>query len=90
MTLYTGIAVDANKRFETHSKKTSEGAKYTRSHTVKEIKAVWSTQNRSNALKLESRIKKLTRKKKLELISDNSVFDMYFTDIDTDQYTRIK
>ena len=89
MTLYTGIAVDANKRFETHSKKTSEGAKYTRSHTVKEIKAIWSTQTRSNALKLESRIKKLTRQKKLELISDNSLFTVYFTDIDIIHYTRM-
>lgn len=64
--LYTGITIDVSKRFEKHLNAT--GAKFTRSFKPKNILQVWETSNKSNALKLEIYIKKLTKAKKLSLI----------------------
>lgn len=66
-TLYSGITVDLERRVKEHD--SSElGAKYTRGR--KPVKLVFSKefQNRSQASKEESRIKKLSREEKLELI----------------------
>jgi len=65
-TLYTGITNDLNKRIEKHN--SGKGAKYTRSRTPVLLKWSCEAENRSEASKLEYQIKKLTRKKKLELI----------------------
>lgn len=65
--LYTGIAIDLEKRVGEHN--SSElGAKYTRGR--RPVKLVFSKefQNRSAASKEEARIKKLSREEKLELI----------------------
>ena len=64
--LYTGIARNVNKRIDEHNK--TNGCKYTRSR--KPIKLLYSEKypNYSVATKRESEIKKLTRKKKLELV----------------------
>jgi len=40
------------------------GAKYTKNHPPKEIAAVWQAENRSEASKLEWRIKHLTKAQK--------------------------
>ena len=66
-TLYSGITVDLERRVKEYD--SSElGAKYTRGR--KPVKLVFSKefQNRSQASKEESRIKKLSREEKLELI----------------------
>lgn len=66
-TLYSGITVDLERRVKEHD--SSElGAKYTRGR--KPVRLVFSKefQNRSQASKEESRIKKLSREEKLELI----------------------
>jgi len=67
-TLYTGITTDLKRRIFEHNE-TSLGAKYT-SHR-RPVKIVFSKKfkNRSLASKEESRIKKLSRKEKLELIA---------------------
>ena len=90
-TLYCGITTDVSRRFSEHKKGESVGAKYTRSKKVKMIEAVWSTENRKLASKLEYNIKKLSRKKKEELIESSSVFDIVFCDkLETDMYTYEK
>ena len=68
-TLYCGIARDVQKRFQEHL--SGKGAKYTRSH--KQLKIVYTKEfeNKSEALKEEIRIKKLSKKEKLRLISKN-------------------
>ncbi|NLT08009.1 MAG: GIY-YIG nuclease family protein [Ruminococcus sp.] len=76
--LYTGITTDIDRRLEEHSGAGGRGAKFTRSHKVEAIEALWSTSDRSNASKLEWRIKQLTRQQKLALISDNSLFVSFF------------
>ena len=67
--LYTGIAKDADKRFDEHLNDKRKGAKFFRSDPPKKILFRENGQNRSEASKLEARIKKLSRAKKIELIS---------------------
>ena len=64
-TLYTGIAVDVKKRMKQHVNGT--GAKYTKSHPVKELCALWECKEYSHAAKLEYKIKQLQRKEKIAL-----------------------
>ena len=89
-TLYTGVAKNIDKRMAVHSKKIKQSAKYTRSHTLKELKAVWESKDRSTAQKLEYRIKQLTRGQKLEIIDNNDHFFSYINHIDDSEYNRIK
>lgn len=72
--LYTGISTDVERRFAEHSdsgnkKKTARGARYFRMDPPKAV--VWrqQMQNRSEASKLEAAIKKMSAKKKRELIA---------------------
>ena len=55
-TLYTGICTDPQKRLDTHKKKNQLSAKYTRSHGADRILALWMSDDRSKAQKLEYRI----------------------------------
>ena len=66
-TLYCGITNNLDRRIETHN--AGRGAKYTRIRVP--VKLVYSehADDRSFASKREYQIKKLTRSKKLELIS---------------------
>lgn len=61
--LYTGIAVNVEKRFARHA--AGKGAKYTRSHPPVGILAVVEHGNRSEASKAEHALKKLKPEKKL-------------------------
>lgn len=76
-TLYTGSAVDVQRRFAEH-KSGKKGAKYTRSHIPERIVAVWGCESWSAALSLERRIKQLKRSEKLALISDSGKLYEYF------------
>ncbi len=64
--LYTGIAVDVENRIEVHN--SGKGAKYTRSRLP--VHLVYKEENltKSEALKREIAIKKLSRKEKEALI----------------------
>jgi putative endonuclease len=64
--LYTGIARDPQKRFELHRK--GKGAKYTQRNKPVKIVYTEKFKTRSEALKREAEIKKLTKKQKDELI----------------------
>jgi len=66
-TVYTGITTDVNKRITTHNK--GKGAKYCKNRLPVILKAFWGVQNRSEASKLEIKIKKLKRNDKLLLIN---------------------
>lgn len=65
-TLYCGYTDNIEKRFQAHLE--GKGAKYTKAN--KPVKIVWKKEfeTKSEALKEEYRIKKLTRKQKEELI----------------------
>ena len=66
--LYTGIAKDVIQRLRQHYHHLSGCAKYTLSHQMKDIRAVWETEDKVTACRLEYWIKRLTRKQKLNLI----------------------
>lgn len=66
--LYTGIAKDVVQRLRQHYHHLSGCAKYTLSHQMKDIRAVWETGDKVTACRLEYWIKRLTRKQKLNLI----------------------
>ncbi len=68
--LYCGTTVDLSRRIKEHNA-SSRGAKYTRSR--RPVKLVWSMEvlNRSEALKLELKVKKLSKKKKELLVESN-------------------
>lgn len=64
--LYIGITTEVQRRLEEH--KMGKGGNYTRSHGARKILYTEPFANRSLALKREASIKKLSRKRKLELI----------------------
>ncbi len=68
-TLYTGITNDLEMRIKTHN--LGKGAKYTRNRLP--VKLKWSkiVENRSEASKLEYKIKKLNRSQKLILFRES-------------------
>jgi putative endonuclease len=65
--LYTGITTCVERRLHEHNT-SSRGAKYTRSRRPTRLAATWSGPDRSWALREEARIKRLSRKEKLNLI----------------------
>ncbi len=64
--LYTGITNDVAKRFKAH--KNGTGARYTRSHPPLKIVHTEKYRTKGRALKREAEIKRLPRKRKMELI----------------------
>lgn len=66
-TFYCGYTDDVKKRFEAHLE--GKGAKYTRAN--KPVKLVYQKEfdTKSDAMKEEARIKKLTHQEKLKLIN---------------------
>lgn len=66
-TLYTGITIDIKRRLVEHN--SGRGARYTRSRRPVTIIYTMELPDRSTASKMELKIKKLPRKKKLELVN---------------------
>ena len=67
-TLYCGIARDVEKRFMEHI--SGKGAKYTKAHKPLKIVYTKEFENKSEALREEIRIKKLSKKEKQRLIDN--------------------
>ena len=67
--LYTGYTDDVERRLAVHQ--SGKGAKYTRSHQPVALAYQEEWPTRSEALKREAAIKKLTRQQKLRLIGEN-------------------
>jgi len=67
-TLYTGITNDLVKRILTHNK--GKGAKYTRSRLPVVLKAVKDGLTKSEALKLEYKIKQQKKSNKIQFLTD--------------------
>ena len=68
-TLYCGYTDDVEKRYQAHL--TGKGAKYTKAFKPKELVFVKEFSTKSEAQKEEYRIKKLSRKEKMQLITEN-------------------
>jgi putative endonuclease len=65
-TLYTGITTDLSRRLDEHNN-SPKGAKYTRARRPVSLVYSEMLENRSEASKRESRIKKMNRTQKLKL-----------------------
>lgn len=65
-TYYTGYTTDLNKRIHTHNEK--KGAKYTRSRTPVKLVYQETSETKSQAMRREAKIKRLSRKEKEVLI----------------------
>lgn len=91
-TIYTGITVDVDRRMKEHFSKNEKCAKYTFTHSAKKLEAVWETDNKSLASKLEYAIKKLTKTKKEELIKNKELKAVFSnnTKIDVENYKVVK
>ncbi len=88
--LYTGIAVDWQRRFEEHRAQGDKCAKYTLSHPAKQVERVWRAPDRQIASRLEYRLKTLTKPQKELLIQDGSLLNRLLGDkLDTSPYTLI-
>jgi putative endonuclease len=68
--LYAGISNDVQARLAAHQ--AGRGAKYTRAHLPVTLRYVEKCGTRGEAMKRECKVKKLTRGKKLELVSQES------------------
>lgn len=88
--IYTGITTDVKRRMEEHFGKTSLCAKYTLHHTPKKLEAVWKSDNRVLASKLEFHIKKLNKKQKEEILLKNNLSKFLQEKIQEQNYVRIK
>ena len=66
--LYTGVAKDLCRRLREHTQKSKRGAKFTRSRRICSLEALWSCEEKGQALRLESAVKRLTKKKKEQLV----------------------
>lgn len=68
--MYTGITNDLEKRLKAHA--SGKGAKYTRSRLPLKLVFQMQLKTKSEALKKEVEIKKLSREQKLKLILTQS------------------
>lgn len=68
---YTGITTDPERRLQEHNR--GKGAKYTRSRIPCFLMKSWEVLDKSTALRLELKIKKLSHKKKHELCDEDFI-----------------
>ena len=64
--IYTGITLDVETRLQAHNN--NRGARYTKGRGPFILLKVFQVANKSLALKLEYKIKKISKKEKLQLI----------------------
>ena len=75
-TLYTGYTTDLKRRLKEHNN--NSGAKYTRGRTPVKLVYFEKFETKSDAMKREIQIKKLTKEKKIEMIlnfDENSLLE---------------
>lgn len=68
--LYTGITTDVARRLREHLAAGPTGARYTRTHPPVALAALWQTEGRACASRLEYRIKHLPSDHKRGLVTD--------------------
>ncbi len=70
--LYTGITTDVERRFEEHKSHDKKGSKYLRGKAPLRLVMKKRIGNKSLALKIEAKVKKLSKVKK-ELLVDGKI-----------------
>lgn len=87
--IYTGITTDVERRWEEHCSQEEKCAKYTKTHSVSKIEAVWKSETRKLASKLEFRIKSLTKKEKEELINTGNLTNFFESKLECEKYQKV-
>ncbi len=88
--IYTGITVDIERRLKEHKEKGKKSARYTAVHSAKKMEAIWESQNKSLASKLEFNIKKLKKRQKEDLILTKNLERYLKNEIELDKYKYVK
>lgn len=88
--IYTGITVDVERRLKEHKEKGKKSAKYTAVHQAKKIEAVWESENKSLASKLEFNIKRLKKSEKEELIVNKDLGKYLKGKIEVENYKYVE
>lgn len=70
--LYTGYTTDINRRMKEHEK--GINCKYTKAKGFDKLEVYFKSNSKSDAMKLEYYIKKLTRDKKLWIVNNPTLF----------------
>lgn len=87
--IYTGITTSVERRMKEHFEQGKMCAKYTLRHTPVKLEAVWRSEDRSLASKLEYEIKALKKIEKEELIKNNRKFKQFLSErLDCREYKR--
>ena len=77
--IYTGYTPDLRARMEEHFSGGPKGSKYVRSRGAKKLEVYWETEEKTDAMKLEYRIKrKLSKEQKEQLILHPEHLDRFF------------
>lgn len=87
--IYTGIASDIQRRMKEHFTKDKKCARYTRWHTAKKLEAVWQSEDRAAASRLEYRIKRLSREQKEQLIAEDAMSLLLGDVLAVEAYRRV-
>lgn len=74
-TLYTGIATNVRRRIGEHGQRAGKGAKYLRGKGPLTLVLDRAVGTHSLALRVECRIKKLTKARKEQLVARKSLFN---------------
>ena len=89
--IYTGITTDVTRRFAQHRGQIKGGAKYTGARVPVSIERVWESESRSDASRLEYRIKKLSKADKERLIEQPEVLqDLMGEKLDVEPYRLLE
>ncbi|HET7921570.1 MAG TPA: GIY-YIG nuclease family protein [Gammaproteobacteria bacterium] len=71
--LYAGITTDVTRRLREHGAAGRRGARFTRAHPPARLLATQAVAGRSEALKLEAELKRLSRSAKLQWAANHAV-----------------
>lgn len=88
--IYTGMTNNLDNRLTEHISKNRNGAKYTKSHSVIKLEAVWRSKDKSLACKLEYQIKQLSKPQKEKLIKGEKLNTYFNGKVDSRRYRRVE
>ena len=78
--IYTGITVDVTRRLEEHQGAGTKGAKFLRGRGPLELLVVMPVGNRGDALRVEQRVKRLSRSRKEDIIREPAILASFIED----------
>ena len=78
--IYTGITTDVARRFEEHQASSTKGAKFLRGRGPLRLLIVMPVGSQSDALRVEHRVKRLSRSKKEDIIREPAILASFIED----------